>query len=59
MNSMSGLSSHEWRGSYPVHERAERAEIALRTVRILTEASKTISHEERESILKVISDALK
>lgn len=41
MNSMSGLGSHEWRGSYPVHERAERAEKALRIIQLMLEEGKS------------------
>lgn len=50
---MYGLASHEYRGSYPVHERAERAESALRIVQLMIEENKP-----RQDILMFISTTL-
>lgn len=59
MNSMGGLGSHEWRGGYPVHERAERAEEALKSIQsIISEPGALDDLIQVDAILKIISTVL-
>lgn len=57
MNSMGGLGSHEWRGGYPVHERAERAEDALKKIREVVLDS-NVGWLNRNTILEIIKTVL-
>lgn len=62
---MYGLASHEYRGDHIVHERAEQAETALRTIRSAIETLATfanrdsISEHEMDVILQIIKNALR
>lgn len=57
---MYGLASHEYRGNHIVHERAERLEAALRSIKqIVDTAAFTNAQSAFNMISKTVENALK